>query len=428
MTDNLGTATATYAYDDADRRTSVTLPTGAQIQYAYNSASELTTLTYRQGTTTLGTLTYTYDAAGNRTKQGGTYARSNIPPALSVVSYNANNQQTTFGANTLTYDLNGNLTTVTDNLGTATYTWNARNQLTGITGTSFTASFSYDSFGRRTTKTINGFTTKYLHDGLNVVQEQNGTGGITANFLTGLGIDEILTRTDSVGARGFLSDALGTTIALVDNTGIVQTTYTYEPFGSVNRAGQASQNAFKYTGREDDATGLYYYRARYYHPRLQRFISEDPIGFGGKDWNLYQYTGSNPIKYTDPTGLETYRCRRPLRGDPGANQRNGPDICGNPFYHQYSCTRDPNGRLVCGGQGFSGANFLSTAGKPTSPEKDYFSSDSCRESEGNNSCFEQCLQYEWMQPRPRYGIPFGTDCQEYDNDVNARCRKVCGLK
>ncbi|MFO0775965.1 MAG: RHS repeat-associated core domain-containing protein [Nitrospiraceae bacterium] len=189
--------------------------------------------------------------------------------------------------------------------------------------------YIYDSFGRRTTKTINGVTTKYFHDGLNVVQEQNGTGGITANVLTGLGIDEILTRTDSVGARGFLSDALGTTIALVDNAGIVQTEYKYEPYGSVNRTGQASQNAFTYTGREDDGTGLYYYRARYYHPRLQRFISEDPIGFGGGEANLYAYAGQNSTRWSDPYGLakctysigsHTLRCT----ADSGQSQEVGP--------------------------------------------------------------------------------------------------------
>jgi uncharacterized protein RhaS with RHS repeats len=60
---------------------------------------------------------------------GGSFARTNPPPALATTNYNANNQQTTFGAATETYDLNGNLATVTDASGTTTYTWNARNQL-----------------------------------------------------------------------------------------------------------------------------------------------------------------------------------------------------------------------------------------------------------------------------------------------------------
>ncbi|MFO0773463.1 MAG: hypothetical protein U0172_02200 [Nitrospiraceae bacterium] len=46
-------------------------------------------------------------------------------------------------------------------------------------------------------------------------------GGITANLLTGLGFDELLTRTDSVGARGFLTNTLGMTIALADSAGVV---------------------------------------------------------------------------------------------------------------------------------------------------------------------------------------------------------------
>jgi YD repeat-containing protein len=208
-----GTPTVTLAYDNADRRTKLTLPNINSVTYAYNAASELTSLTYKKGTTTLGTLLYTYDAAGNRIKTGGAFARTTIPPALSTVSYNANNQQTTFGTNTEMYDLNGNLATVTDPSGTATYTWNARNQLTGISATGFSASFTYDSFGRRTGRTVQGVVTNYVYDGLNPVQEKNGAT-VTANLLTGLGLDEFLQRTDGAGTRELLTDALGSTVAI----------------------------------------------------------------------------------------------------------------------------------------------------------------------------------------------------------------------
>ncbi|TPW17219.1 MAG: Teneurin-3, partial [Halothiobacillaceae bacterium] len=105
------------------------------------------------------------------------------------------------------------------------------------------------------------------------------------------------------GLRTFLTDHLGSTIALADSSGVIQTRYSYDPFGNTTQTGQASTNPFQYTGRENDGTGLYYYRARYYSPAKQRFISEDPIGFGGGDANLYAYVGGDPINFIDPLGL-----------------------------------------------------------------------------------------------------------------------------
>ena len=64
---------------------------------------------------------------------------------------------------------------------------------------------------------------------------------------------------------------------MTDNAGTVQTEYTYEPFGNTTVSGASNSSSYQYTGRENDGTGLYYYRARYYHPGLQRFISEDQL-------------------------------------------------------------------------------------------------------------------------------------------------------
>jgi RHS repeat-associated protein len=141
-----------------------------------------------------------------------------------------------------------------------------------------------------------------VYDGVNPVQEKAGAT-VTANLLTGLGIDEFFTRTDSVGVRSLLPDVLGSTVALGDGTGTLQTQYTYEPFGATSATGVISGNAFKYTGREDDGSGLMYYRARYYQPRLQRFIAEDPYDYDGGDSNLYMYVANNPTRYSDPHGL-----------------------------------------------------------------------------------------------------------------------------
>lgn len=145
-------------------------------------------------------------------------------------------------------------------------------------------------------------TTNIVYDGLNPVQEKAGAT-VMANLVTGLGIDEFLNRTDGVGSRARLPDALGSTVALGDSTGTLQTQYTYEPFGYATQTGQANTNSYKYTGREDDGSGLYYYRARYYHPRLQRFIAEDPIKFAAGSTNFYAYVGGNPMNANDPLGL-----------------------------------------------------------------------------------------------------------------------------
>jgi RHS repeat-associated protein len=278
------------------------------VEYAYDNASRLTGITYKQnGTTLLGDLSYEYDKNGNRTKTGGSFARTGLPQAVASTAYNAANHQTTFDNKTLTYDNNGSLLTSTDPGGMTTYTWNARNQLTGISGPSVSATFDYDGLGRREKKTINSNVTEFLYDRLNPVQETSGAT-ILANILPGLGIDEFLTRTDVVAGvtSSFLTDALGSPVAVTNSSGVVQTEYTYEPFGKTTVSGTTNSSSYQYTGRENDGTGLYYYRARFYNPQLQRFISEDPHpGFQtlSQSLNKYSYVMNDATDYVDPLGL-----------------------------------------------------------------------------------------------------------------------------
>jgi YD repeat-containing protein len=98
-----GAASVAVAYDDADRRSAVTLPNSVVMDYEYDVASRLTEITYKLGAQTLGTLTYGYDANGQRTAVGGTWARTNLPAALASATYDNANQIATFAGMTPTF-------------------------------------------------------------------------------------------------------------------------------------------------------------------------------------------------------------------------------------------------------------------------------------------------------------------------------------
>ena len=223
--------------------------------------------------------------------------RSGPPTEISSGTYDAANELTQLGTTSVTYDANGN---VTDD-GTNTYTWDSRNQLASITGP-VNAQFQYDAFGRRVSKTVGGATTGFLYDGQNAVQELS-SGTPSATILSGLATDELFARTDASGQSSFVTDALGSTLALTDGSGNNVAQYSYDAFGGAAVTG-SSANANQYTGRENDGTGADYYRARYYDPALGRFLSEDPLEFNAGSLNLYSYAGNDPVDYTDPSGAQ----------------------------------------------------------------------------------------------------------------------------
>ncbi len=152
--------------------------------------------------------------------------------------------------------------------------------------------------GRRDRKTITGVATDFVYDGLNSVQERSGQA--TTNSLTGLG---------------------------------VPTSYTYEPFGATNVTGAPTSNPYDFTGRETDLTGLKYYRARYYHSGLQRFTSEDPLGFLGSDINLYAYANNSPTTQVDPLGLYSIEYTDPACNGMSSRKTD----CGGPPPPMYAC-------------------------------------------------------------------------------------------
>jgi RHS repeat-associated protein len=293
-----GTTSVTLVYDGAGRRSHAAFSNGVGVDYGYDAAGRMTALSYSYGTASLGNLTYAYDATGQRTSMGGSLARAELPAAVASTGYNAANQLTQWNGQAVVNDLNGSVKA----LGGQAFEWDSRGRLAAVGG-SGASTYTYDGIGRRVGATTATRSVSLLHDGTSVIQESE-QGIPQANILsTGLG-DETLIRTTSLGARTLLADALGSTVGLVTDAGILATQYSYQPFGAAVRTGEASDNASSFTGRDADATGLYYYRARYYDPSRQRFLSEDPVGFQAGDLNLFAYVFNEPTAFVDPTGTQ----------------------------------------------------------------------------------------------------------------------------
>jgi RHS repeat-associated protein len=306
-----GTATVSLDYFSDGRLQTLTLkpsPTPVTQGYTYDDAGELSSITYTHGAST-DDLSYGYDPSGRRTAVYGTYGRTSLPAATTANAvYDLANRLTSWNGAAVTHDLNGNLT----NDGTFAYTYNPRNQLTLVEeGGQTKGSFINDGLGRRVSRTVGTTTTKPVYDGWNLAQERSSTGSVTADYLTGLGLDQPFVRTPSSGsAEYYLSDALGSIVGLASPTGTVPTTYTYEPYGKTTAAGTGSDSFLGFTGRENDSTGtlsLYNYRAWSYSPTLHRFLTEDPLGLIG-GVNLYAYVEGGPTNLIDPLGLDSNGC------------------------------------------------------------------------------------------------------------------------
>jgi RHS repeat-associated protein len=308
--------TFTSTYDALGRLSQSESGNGIIATYSWDAASQLTGITYKRADgSVLGDLTYGYDLAGRRTKAAGSLAKVNLPQAVSDAQYNAANQLTRWAGKTFSYDLNGNLSSD----GVNQYGWNEQGLLTQISGGT-TAVFSYDAFGRRRDRTVNGhlMQTSWIGNELHFMMPDDDWSQRIRGFSSAPGnpLDELAYRRigdDASRDRYVLRDANNNVIALTDGNQQSQTQYSYEPYGVTSQIGTVDPNGQQYTGRENDGTGLYYYRNRYYSPTTARFISEDPVGWASGQTNAYAYVNGNPVQLNDPFGFGS-------TGTPGNNQ------------------------------------------------------------------------------------------------------------
>jgi RHS repeat-associated protein len=153
-----------YTYNDADQRTSMTLPGGRTISYNYDATGRLATI----GDWASGVINYSFDADGNLTglsRSNGVNSSYGYDNAgrLTNISHNGPSGNLLFTNYTL--DANGNRTTMASNAGTESYTLDVLNRLTNATyPNGDTAAYSYDANGNRLSQPFNGVTTNYSYD------------------------------------------------------------------------------------------------------------------------------------------------------------------------------------------------------------------------------------------------------------------------
>jgi RHS repeat-associated protein len=132
--------------------------------------------------------------------------------------------------------------------------------------------------------TAYGGTTTYLHDNKVVTQSTttNAPPNPINNYLTIPGTGEVVAfSTTNSGTFIPIQDGQGSAIGLVNSSNVLQTEFTYDPFGKVTAGGSASQYPYLFKGMEYDTTGLYYAGGIYYSPALGRPLQQVSPGGGG---------------------------------------------------------------------------------------------------------------------------------------------------
>lgn len=286
-TDEAGTVT-TYGYDAVNRLTSATVG-GTTYAYAYDGSGNRTSYSKTGAATVL----YGYDNA-DQLCWSGTAAGSNGTTSCPA---------TPAGDTAYAYDAHGNQTS-----GGRTFAYNSLNQTTSITNGTTATGLGYADVGQSERTTV-GSTS--LLNGLVGLASQT-TGGASIYFtrdpngnLIGLRQGAGSTSTNSY----YVVDAQGSVLRLTDAAGTTDVaSYGYDPYGvTLSATGSlATTNPFRFAhGYYDASTGLLKIGTRYYDPAIGRWTQTDPlpgsIGDPGQ-LNRYVYVGDSPASNVDPAG------------------------------------------------------------------------------------------------------------------------------
>ena len=252
--ESLNGAVTSYGYDLAGNRI-VKSTDGRTERYLYNNRNQLTELHREKDV-----VRYSYDPAGNLTEE---------------------NYLTADGASTKKLH----------------YAYDVYNRNVSVTGDDFTQKNHYDAEGYRDSITEKDKVTNFVYQGGMLLHELDEDKNPARHYV--LGNEYIV-----LDHNYYLTDEQGSVRYVLDVAGNVQNDYQYDAFGQRIAGHENIPNRLKYNAQiEDDLTGLYYLRARYYNTDIGRFTQEDVIYNDGL--NLYAYCSSNPVMYEDPSG---YTC------------------------------------------------------------------------------------------------------------------------
>ena len=301
---NTGEVTTTK--EKADNTTKTT-----ETSYGYETA-----VTDGNGNVT----TYTYDKAGNRTKEDdGTTQTAYTYNGLDQLQTATKEKGTTVDeVRQYSYDANGNQTDVknTKTGQTESYTYDAENRLSKVSVTDKDGKTAviqqnrYNGDGQRIQKVEGSKTTNYYYQDGVVSYTTDGENSQTSQNLIGTDGNILATQrygSDHTDYLLYHKDIQGSSTSLVKEDGSADATYQYTDFGETTINGDNKvENEVCYTGGiYDQSTGLYYLNARYYNPEDGRFVTEDTYRGETNEpdtQNLYVYCADNPVNYVDPSG------------------------------------------------------------------------------------------------------------------------------
>lgn len=190
--------------------------------------------------------------------------------------------------------------------GQAHYAWDALGRLQGVTrdrAPSRPSSFERDTFGRVTQIRDAAGVRDLVWDGLTLLEERDAETHEVIRAYAASGF------TQGGASYYYLRDPLGSVVGLMDQSGNVVKTWSYDAWGFRTLSWQAEgaeevNPALGYAGYlQHEESGLCLMPARAYSPALRRWLSRDPIGLAGGDTNLYAYAANNPVFFSDPSGL-----------------------------------------------------------------------------------------------------------------------------